>query len=651
MKKLYFALMQRFAKRTLARQPEMDILMLDRSQNAEYTRDGEDGSLATVYELIVNAILRLSPLEGKALDICCGSASLLCKIAKAMPQMQFLGVDLSANMLEFAAEQKSKYGLKNLRFQRADMYNLDKELEAPFDLITWHLAMHHCTDEAAVIRVLKQIPKLLKPGGTLFVFDINRPKTGDLALLMADIFNCRQGDWFYQDSLDSYKAGFSFEEVEEILKKAELKNVKHVEPMISNIFHAFYISQTDNVDVPRVAQLKHLWQKVDYVLLRTFFPSLPLARGPVAVSAQEEIFFNAALQEKDLGRFNQDIVAILEIGTRAMNTYNLQPWRFRIDGNTVFVHFIRLKNFFLKLEGVYYMIVGHLLANIIAGAKAKGYSVEYEILSEALSIDEPCMKLHFTAGGEKNLQDLTPLLNRVTNRFAYSTRKLESALKDTLLALNNDQNIEIRFLEDEGMREFAALLSELELVRLNNSRLALEALEFIRFDKKEVDSQRDHLDVNSLGVKPFESTMMRLLRKSSWLYAQAKIFGSIARIYLRHRNLMTQSGTIMTFILKNRSYRDYIQLGIVVQSIANTLTAHGVSSMPVLSGIYLADVLQENPEILSNKDKNSIIHCLRKMAQFLKIHEQRVSYVLRAGYSDRVPPQTLRKRIHEVIYK
>lgn len=117
MSRIYFGLMQRLAPCALERQPEMDILMVDTAQNAEYLRDGEDGSLTIVYDLVVNALLRLAPSSGRALDICCGSASLLCRVASALPDVEFLGTDLSKNMLQFAEEHRQKSGLANLSFR------------------------------------------------------------------------------------------------------------------------------------------------------------------------------------------------------------------------------------------------------------------------------------------------------------------------------------------------------------------------------------------------------------------------------------------------------------------------------------------------------------------------------------------------------
>ncbi|MCA9496170.1 MAG: class I SAM-dependent methyltransferase [Nanoarchaeota archaeon] len=269
-KKGFYAFKQRFSSQKLERKPEMDMVMVDKEQDDQYTRDGIDGSLAITYDIIINAILKLSPHKGQALDISCGSASLLCKIAKEMPQMKFTGLELSSHMIDFAKKNVLRYNLKNVSFMQHNMYSLSS-IKEKYDLVTWHFALHHCDDDHKVVRVLNGIKKILKEDGTLFIFDINRPKTGKMALYLTEEYDNLWGSWFYQDSLDSYKAAFTFEELEEILKKSDLKDYVHVQPILGNYFQAIYISKTKNKDVKHVSNLKFFWQKHEYFLLKNLF--------------------------------------------------------------------------------------------------------------------------------------------------------------------------------------------------------------------------------------------------------------------------------------------------------------------------------------------------------------------------------------------
>lgn len=271
MNKLILSLKQRFLPQELPRKPEMDMVMYDREQDEQYTKDGNDGALAVVYDLIIRTILRIAPASGEALDVCCGSSQLLCKLARQMPGVQFTGLDLSHRMIHFAGESKAQYGVSNVDFKIGSMYEMDRLFEKRFDMVTWHLAMHHCDCDENVIAVFNQLRRVLKDDGVLFIFDLVRPKTGKLALAYADLFNRRWGDWYYHDSLDSYKAAFSFEEVDELLRRSELKDYRHIEPYIGNLFQMIVIANAWRANSKKIDNLRHAWQRLDYALLRAMF--------------------------------------------------------------------------------------------------------------------------------------------------------------------------------------------------------------------------------------------------------------------------------------------------------------------------------------------------------------------------------------------
>lgn len=263
-------LRQRFGAQELRRQPEMDMVMLDEEQDLQYSRDGEDGALAVLYDLVINSALRLAPSDGDALDVATGSGQLLGKMARCLPGLRFTATDLSPHMLSLAAANAQRYGAANVEFRAQSMYELES-LGRRFDLITFSFAMHHCDSLAHAVRVLDGIAACLKPGGAVLIFDILRPKTGALAVDFADRYNNEQGSWYYQDSLDSYKAAFTFEEVEEVLSRSKLRGCKHVQPSLGNFFQMAYLKGAPQPRRPSVNHLRRLWQKRDYALLRLGF--------------------------------------------------------------------------------------------------------------------------------------------------------------------------------------------------------------------------------------------------------------------------------------------------------------------------------------------------------------------------------------------
>ncbi len=270
----FHVLSQRFSAQHLRRQPEMDMVMLDEEQDQEYALDGELGSLAIIYELIISSVTRVSPHEGQALDIASGSGQLLAKLAVSLPKMQFRGTDISEHMLEIGRKSAKTYGATNLSFERRSMYELEALAPRQFDLITWSLALHHCHRSRDVERVLAGAHRLLKPGGTFFLFDIIRPKTGASAVALADLYNRGRGSWFYHDSLDSYKAAFTFGELAEILARSPFTGIRHVQPRVANFFQMAYASHTHQRGPRPRSFLRRFSQRVDYAMLRLGFAGM-----------------------------------------------------------------------------------------------------------------------------------------------------------------------------------------------------------------------------------------------------------------------------------------------------------------------------------------------------------------------------------------
>jgi len=101
------------------------------------------------------------------LDIGCGAGRAMIALAAAFPNSRFRGFDFSEEAVGKGNAEVERRGLKNVHFEKRDAANLG--LDAACDLITAFDAIH---DQAAPARVLKEIRKALKPGGTFLMQDI-----------------------------------------------------------------------------------------------------------------------------------------------------------------------------------------------------------------------------------------------------------------------------------------------------------------------------------------------------------------------------------------------------------------------------------------------------------------------------------------------
>ena len=106
----------------------------------------------------------------RVLDIGCGRGRALLHLARRFPRSELIGYDISAEALADARAEADALGLDNVRFERRDLTDFDRQADPDgFDLITAFDAVH---DQAAPQNVLDGVFRSLRPGGTFLMQDI-----------------------------------------------------------------------------------------------------------------------------------------------------------------------------------------------------------------------------------------------------------------------------------------------------------------------------------------------------------------------------------------------------------------------------------------------------------------------------------------------
>ncbi|CAN7512364.1 class I SAM-dependent methyltransferase [Mycolicibacterium frederiksbergense] len=100
-------------------------------------------------------------------DFGCGSGHAVNVMAAAFPGSRFVGIDFSEEGLSVGMREAQQRGLGNVRFQASDVAGYD--VAEAFDVITAFDAIH---DQAHPGRVLQNIHRALRPGGTFLMVDI-----------------------------------------------------------------------------------------------------------------------------------------------------------------------------------------------------------------------------------------------------------------------------------------------------------------------------------------------------------------------------------------------------------------------------------------------------------------------------------------------
>jgi ubiquinone/menaquinone biosynthesis C-methylase UbiE len=129
---------------------------------------------------MLRQINKLQP-HGVLLDAGCGPGYLALEIARRYPEVNVRGIDISMEMLNIAAVNRSSSALQSrVNFQEADVLKLPFKSNS-LDFTVSTLSMHHWPD--ADLSLL-EIYRVLKPGGQLLIFDLRRDMPVILFLLV-----------------------------------------------------------------------------------------------------------------------------------------------------------------------------------------------------------------------------------------------------------------------------------------------------------------------------------------------------------------------------------------------------------------------------------------------------------------------------------
>jgi demethylmenaquinone methyltransferase/2-methoxy-6-polyprenyl-1,4-benzoquinol methylase len=121
------------------------------------------------------------PLNGRVLDLATGTADLAIRIARKHPTATVVGVDPSQGMLGVGRDKVTALGLGDrIDLRMGDAQSLDLDT-AGFDGLTMAFGIRNVPDR---LRALREMARVVRPGGRIAVLELSTPRRGLLAALV-----------------------------------------------------------------------------------------------------------------------------------------------------------------------------------------------------------------------------------------------------------------------------------------------------------------------------------------------------------------------------------------------------------------------------------------------------------------------------------
>jgi len=215
---------------TLERSPrinEPDLVMDDPEKVAAYSRAGrEDGVMAPVYLFHCAQICELIKPGDTIVDLGCGPATQLAMAARLNPNSNFIGVDLSSEMLDIAEQYIAEQSLGNVSFRESDISKLECFENSSVDVVFSTVALHHLPDADALGRTFSEVNRILKPNGCIYLVDFGHLKSEKSIASFARQYAGVQAELFTLDYLYSLRAAFSLRDFKSLARKYLGKHVE-----------------------------------------------------------------------------------------------------------------------------------------------------------------------------------------------------------------------------------------------------------------------------------------------------------------------------------------------------------------------------------------------------------------------------------------
>lgn len=110
----------------------------------------------------------------KILDMGCAIGNSTLEWGRAFPKAELHGIDVAAPVLRYAHARAEALGV-SAHFSQQNAEKTDYP-DASFDLVLSHIVLHE-TSRSAIVNIMKECHRLLKPGGLMLHMEIPRGKT------------------------------------------------------------------------------------------------------------------------------------------------------------------------------------------------------------------------------------------------------------------------------------------------------------------------------------------------------------------------------------------------------------------------------------------------------------------------------------------
>ena len=345
-----------------------------------------------------------------------------------------------------------------------------------------------------------------------------------------------------------------------------------------------------------------------------------------------------------------DIIKIIEDGVNAPSGENCQPWKFRVQGNTVSVINIPEadQSLYNSKQKASYIAHGALIETMSISAREYGYTSRVTLFPNNID-DTHVADIVFKKTKVLKSDLYSVIRTRCTNRKKFSGEQLQDMHKSVLHRASGGLYDNRLILIDDVpiIKKIGKALGVHEQILFENKDMHTFFYDHVIWNKKD-EEKAGGLYIETLELKAYEKSAVKLFQSWRFLTVIAKFFPITKMIGKENGQKCATSGTLGAFVMANSTKEDYVNVGRSIQRLWLTATKLDLALQPCNGVIYLMEYICDyRRSAFSKKHLKLLEHACKDIVQGFGNMDGHIAFIFRIGKA--TPPSAHAKRLKPKI--
>lgn len=342
----------------------------------------------------------------------------------------------------------------------------------------------------------------------------------------------------------------------------------------------------------------------------------------------------------------QTLIDIIHEAVRAPSGDNMQPWRFEVSEDAIFVYLVpeadpSLYNY---KQNASYMAIGCYIETIVVVANHKGLAPYVTIFPEQGN-EMLVAKIMFSQANSNTSPLYDSIKTRVTNRHLYKNEKLSEEIRSKMLSsVKGETGVKLVLIEDEAKKnELGKIVANNEVVMLENKTLHDLFFNEMVWSEKEEKEKKAGLYFHTLALSGPPAFMFKKFK--SWGFTNFMNKFGIAKVVSAENSKVWASGSAVCAVtFEGNTNSDFVHAGRLMQRVWLTAQSLGLSFQPLGGVMFLAKrILGGDNKTFDENHTKLLLDSFNRMAEIFGSKPMDLKIIFRIGYGPAQPVLTSRK--------